>query len=179
MATTDCTDEAFCTPMKSTAAYMEPIALKRSCRFRLHFREKFIKLGTKQFECHLHTTCFGFYVLYLLEPISQNIVPNIKAVNVVNRSLTAPYGGFRQYDKCCFHRQAIHWVKKGCEYCVGKYKSFEPGRGVLSSLIKALFLLNQSPCRISYYRTEVYINSGNLFQNFRIFPLNSKDISKS
>jgi ABC-type arginine transport system ATPase subunit len=60
---------------------------------------------------------------------------------VVNKSLTALYGGFRQYDRCCFHRQAIHWVKKDCECCVVKYKSLEPSGGTLSSLIKVLFLL--------------------------------------
>jgi len=72
------------------------------------------------------------------------MVPNIKAMTVVDNSLTALYGGFRQYDQCCFHRQAMHWVKKDCEYRVGKYRSFEPGGGALSSSIKALFLLNNS-----------------------------------
>lgn len=62
-------------------------------------------------------------------------------MTVVNKSLTALYGGFRQYDRCCFQRQAIHWVKKDCECCVVKYKSLEPSGGVLSSLIKSLFLL--------------------------------------
>jgi len=45
---------------------------------------------------------------YYLPPRSQNIVPNIRAVTVVERNLTAVYGGFRQYDQCCFHKQAIH-----------------------------------------------------------------------
>jgi len=35
----------------------------------------------------------------------------------------------------------MHCVRKDCEYWVGKYKSLDPGGGVLSSLIKALFLL--------------------------------------
>ena len=94
---------------------------------------------------------------YLLEPISQNIVPNNRAMNVVNKSLTALYGGFRQYDRFCFQRQAIHWVKKDCEYFVGKYKSLEPAGGVPSSLIKALFLLIVI---VQYWLTiEKHINS--------------------
>lgn len=93
---------------------------------------------------------------YLLEPISQNIVPNNKAMIVVNKSLTALYGGFRQYDRCCFQRQAMHWVMKVCEYFVGKYKSLKPVVGVLSSLIKALFLLNVI---VQYWLTiEKHIN---------------------
>ena len=37
METTGCTDEAFWTPMKKTAAYIDPIALVRSCCLFLHF----------------------------------------------------------------------------------------------------------------------------------------------
>jgi len=33
---------------------------------------------------------------YVLEPRSQNIVPNIKAMEMVKRNRTAVYGGFRQ-----------------------------------------------------------------------------------
>lgn len=85
---------------------------------------------------------FSFLSIYLSEPRFQNTVPNIKAMNVVNISLTAVYFGFRQYDKCCFQRQAMNWVKNDWEYWVGKCKSFEPGAGVLSSLINVLFVLN-------------------------------------
>ena len=53
---------------------------------------------------------------YLLVPRSQNIVPNIKAMKVVKKNLTAVYGGLRQYDLRCFHKHAIHWVKKDWEY---------------------------------------------------------------
>ena len=53
---------------------------------------------------------------YLLVPRSQNIVPNIKAMKVVKKNLTAVYGGLRQYDCRCFHKHAIHWVKKDWEY---------------------------------------------------------------
>lgn len=35
----------------------------------------------------------------------------------------------------------MHCVQNDCEYCVGKYKSFDPGAGWLSSLISSLFLL--------------------------------------
>lgn len=58
--------------------------------------------------------------IYLLVPRSQNIVPNIKAITVVKKILTAVYGGFLQYDKCCFHRHAMHCTMKDWEYCVGK-----------------------------------------------------------
>jgi hypothetical protein len=52
---------------------------------------------------------------YCLPPRSQNIVPNIMPMNVVKKNLTAVYGGLRQYDKRCFHKQAWHWTKKDCE----------------------------------------------------------------
>jgi len=32
-------------------------------------------------------------------------------------------------------------MMKDCEYCVGKYKSLDPGGGVLNSLTKFLFFL--------------------------------------
>jgi hypothetical protein len=48
------------------------------------------------------------------------MVPNIKAMKVVKKNLTAVYGGLRQYDQRCFHKQAWHWTQKDCEYCVGK-----------------------------------------------------------
>ena len=35
-------------------------------------------------------------IAYVLEPRSQNIVPNIKAVKIVNMSLTALYSVLRQ-----------------------------------------------------------------------------------
>ena len=108
------------------------------------------------YECHSYTLGFTYIasqnlddtsisfvtILYLLEPKSQKIDPSSTAIIVVKKSLTALYWGFRQYDAFCFHRQARHWVKIDCEYCVGKYKSFEFGAGVLSSLINVLFLLN-------------------------------------
>jgi len=49
-------------------------------------------------------------IIYLLVPRSQNIVPNNKAMINVKNNLTALYGGFLQYDKFCFHRQAMHCV---------------------------------------------------------------------
>jgi hypothetical protein len=81
-------------------------------------------------------------VAYNLDPRSQNIVPNIKAIKVVKRNLTAVYGGFLQYDQCCFHKQAIHCVTNDVEYFVGKQRSVEPGAGVLNPAMSALFLLN-------------------------------------
>lgn len=47
---------------------------------------------------------------YVLEPRSQNIVPNIKAVKIVKKSLTPLYLVLRQYDLYCFHRQAVYCV---------------------------------------------------------------------
>lgn len=78
---------------------------------------------------------------YFLKPRSQNNEPHIRARTVVKKNLTAVYCGFRQYDLCCFHKQAKHWTRKDCEYCVGKYMSLESGAGLLSSSISALFLL--------------------------------------
>lgn len=67
------------------------------------------------------TRCIFFVLLtHNLNPRFQNIVPNNNAMNVVKRSLTAVYNGLRQYDQCCFHKQAMDWVRNGCEYCVGK-----------------------------------------------------------
>lgn len=37
-----------------------------------------------------------YVIAYVLEPRSQNIVPNIKAVKIVNMSLTALYSVLRQ-----------------------------------------------------------------------------------
>ena len=76
--------------------------------------------------------------------MSQNMVPNNKAMTVVKKSLTAVYGGFLQYDRCCFQRQALHWLMNDCEYFVGKFKSGEPGGAILRSLIMSLFLLSAS-----------------------------------
>ena len=44
----------------------------------------------------------------------------------------------------------MHCVQNDCEYCVGKYKSFDPGAGWLSSLIRSLFLL-QKIGEITFY----------------------------
>jgi len=32
-------------------------------------------------------------------------------MKVVKKNLTAVYGGLRQYDQRCFHKQAWHWTK--------------------------------------------------------------------
>lgn len=53
-----------------------------------------------------------YLVAYVLEPRSQNMDPNIKARKAVYTILTAEYRGLRQYDKCCFHVQAMHCAKK-------------------------------------------------------------------
>lgn len=55
-------------------------------------------------------------VHYLFLPIPQNMVPNKSATAIVKRYLTTIQGGFLQYDRCCFHRQANHCVRKSCEY---------------------------------------------------------------
>uniref|UniRef100_A0A0A9HXR2 Uncharacterized protein n=1 Tax=Arundo donax TaxID=35708 RepID=A0A0A9HXR2_ARUDO len=81
---------------------------------------------------------------YIFLPKFKKMVPNMRAITVVKNILVAVYDGFLQYDLCCFHRQAMHCVMKDCEYCVGKYKSLDPGGGVLSSLIKVLFLLQMT-----------------------------------
>lgn len=56
------------------------------------------------------TNRYGFFkfLTYVLDPRFQNIDPNIRAMTVVKRNLTAVYGGFRQYDQCCFHKHAMH-----------------------------------------------------------------------
>lgn len=46
---------------------------------------------------------FYFFPLYPLEPGCQNIVPNIRATKIVNRNMTAVYGGFLQYG----HRSVL------------------------------------------------------------------------
>lgn len=81
------------------------------------------------------------FLSYLLEPRFQNIVPSINDAPRVNRNLVAMYDGLRQYDKCCFHKQAKNWLKEGWEYLVWKWISLEAGGGSFSSLIISLFLL--------------------------------------
>ena len=53
-----------------------------------------------QIPCQLITDHSMFKIMYViayvLEPRSQNIVPNIKAVKIVNMSLTALYSVLRQ-----------------------------------------------------------------------------------
>jgi hypothetical protein len=71
--------------MKRTAAYMDPKELNRS------------------------------NLLFIFFPRFKNIVPKMRAITVVKKILVAVYDGFLQYDLCCFHRQAMHCVKKGCE----------------------------------------------------------------
>jgi hypothetical protein len=78
---------------------------------------------------------------YTFLPRFKKMVPKIRAITAVKKILVAVYDGFLQYDLCCFHRQAIHCVKKDCACWLGKYRSVDPGGGVLSSLIKDLFLL--------------------------------------
>ena len=80
-------------------------------------------------------------VTYTFLPKLKKMVPNTKPISVVKKILVAVYDGFLQYDLCCFHRQAMHCMMKDCEYCVGKYKSLDPGGGVLNSLTKFLFFL--------------------------------------
>lgn len=101
---------------------------------------------------HWSLSFCAWVVAYVLVPRSQNSVPNINAMTVVKRNLTAVYGGLRQYDKCCFHKQAWHWVKNGWEYWVGKYSSFVLGAGLLKSWIRALFLLNKCHASVANSR---------------------------
>jgi len=76
-------------------------------------------------------------------PKFKKMVLNMRATTVVKKILVAVYEGFLQYDLFCFHRQAMHCAWKDCEYWVGKYESFDLRGGLLSSLTKALFLLQQ------------------------------------
>jgi hypothetical protein len=69
------------------------------------------------------------------------MVPKSRAIIVVEKNRTALYWGFLQYDRFCFQRHAKHCVKKDLECLVGKQRAPEPAGGVLSSCIKALFLL--------------------------------------
>lgn len=134
MATTGWTVEPYWNPKKVTEENIAPMALKRSCCSSLQCWNMWVKLINESF--------WGFiWFAYIFEPRSQKIVPNIRDMKIVKLNLTAVYEVFRQYDQCCFQRQAMHWVRNGWEYCVGKYKSFVPGWGTLSSLIRALFLL--------------------------------------
>ena len=102
--------------------------------------------------CKLDFIARVVVIAYTFFPSLQKMVPNIRAMTVVKKILVAVYDGLRQYDLCCFHRQAMHCVMKGCEYLVGKNKSFEPGGGLLSSLIKALFLLQQFPSTSEHHK---------------------------
>lgn len=86
--------------------------VSHSANLRINLLQKFVRF------CSIHS-CIGF-ATHFLPPRSQNMVPNAKAMKVVNKNLTAVYGGLRQYDMRCFHRQAMHWTKKGWEYLVGK-----------------------------------------------------------
>jgi hypothetical protein len=78
---------------------------------------------------------------YIFFPKFKKMVPKMRAMTVVKKILVAVYDGFLQYDLCRFHKQVMHCVVVDCEYWIGKSRSLDPGGGVLSSLIKALFLL--------------------------------------
>lgn len=66
---------------------------------------------------------------YLFEPISQNTVPNIKALTVVKNSLMALYGGLLQYTRFCFHKHRKNWDNRFCEYMVSNFSGSEPAGG--------------------------------------------------
>ena len=76
-------------------------------------------------------------------------------------------------------------MKKDCEYRVGKYRSIEPGGGALSSLIKALFLLNNSLKIVNSLVTlcasendavlvKLHVNSLNNFRIIAVFSSKSE-----
>ena len=74
---------------------------------------------------------------YNRPPLSQKMTPNKTPIITVIKNLMALNFEFLQYDQCCFQKQALHWVAKLVEYWVGKWRSVEPGCGVLSSLMRS------------------------------------------
>jgi hypothetical protein len=128
--------------MKMTAAYMEPRELNRSCLLSLKGKIKYKLVSVSHYGIMDQGLSWSFNNgTYTFLPRFRKIVPKMRAITIVKNILVAVYDGFLQYDLCCFHRQAIHCVKKDCAYWFGKHRSVDPGGGVLSSLIRALFLL--------------------------------------
>lgn len=74
---------------------------------------------------------------YLLVPMSQNMVPNMKAHMIVKNILIALYGGLLQYTRFCFHKHLRNCAHVFCEYIVSNFNGFEPGGGCPCFLIEA------------------------------------------
>lgn len=82
----------------------------------------------------------SFYT-YIDEPICQKTVPNKSdTANVFTRRTTLS-SGFFQYERCCFHKHAMHCDLTFCQYPGGKSRSFALGFGLLSSSTRSMFSL--------------------------------------
>jgi len=66
---------------------------------------------------------------YLFEPMSQNRVPNIKALIAVKYNLMVLYAGILQYTRFCFHKHRKNWLNKFCEYVVSNVSGSESAGG--------------------------------------------------
>lgn len=80
---------------------------------------------------------------YNVCPCFQNNVANITADKILKIHWSKLYEGFLQYDKCCFHRQALNCSQPFCGKRVGKCKSLEPRVGVFNCLTSSLLSLQQ------------------------------------
>lgn len=63
---------------------------------------------------------------YILPPRSQKILPKRSVMTTVIMNLTALEGAFLQYDKFCFHIQAINCVIEDYEYWKGNVVHVNP-----------------------------------------------------
>lgn len=73
---------------------------------------------------------------YLFEPTSQNMVPNNKALIMVNIILIALYGGLLQYTRFCFHKHLTNCDHVFCENNVSNFNGCEPAGGCAYCLIE-------------------------------------------
>ena len=130
---------AFTKPRNSADAYMTPSMLNISCSLVLFFSEK---NQVKIFEIKKQGLETSFYFwAHILEPICQKTMPNRSEVAIVVTKRTTLCSGFFQYDLCCFHKHAMHWDLKLCQYPDGKFSSCEFGVGLLSLSTSSTFSL--------------------------------------
>ena len=78
---------------------------------------------------------------YKFFPLFQYSIPKIKADTSECMIRIKLYAGLLQQAKCCFHRQDFNCSQLFCENRVIKYRSLDPGGGLLNFLTSSLFFL--------------------------------------
>lgn len=109
------TVEQLFTPKKSTATYKAPNTLNKSCwLFLQKIRPKKEEAKTIISKENKKLIDLFTSVAYISCPCFQKSAPIIKDESTKYDRRTKLYAGLLQYERCCFHKQALNWPQPFC-----------------------------------------------------------------